>query len=56
MMPALVQTAREGKHNSYLTDYDVLAPLQSFALSHGIGLVVVTHTNQKDVFTPYNVT
>jgi hypothetical protein len=33
-------------------NYDALAPLQSFALSHGIGLVVVTRTNQKDVFTP----
>src|SRR5262249_33548249 len=28
-----------------------LAPLQRFALNHGIGLVMVTHTNQKEEVT-----
>jgi hypothetical protein len=33
-------------HDPYLADYEALAPLQRFAIEHGIGVVVVHHTNQ----------
>jgi len=35
-------------HDQYLADYEALAPLQRLAIDHGIGVVVVHHTNQRD--------
>lgn len=35
-------------HDQYLADYEALAPLQRFAIDHGIAVVVVHHTNQRD--------
>jgi AAA domain len=42
-----VQERVKGSHNAYLTDYDAMGSIQGFALAHGIGVVAVTHTNQK---------
>jgi hypothetical protein len=45
---AKVQRRVRGIHNPYHADYDALAPLQHFALTQGIGVVLVTHTNQRE--------
>jgi len=48
---AKVQRRVRGIHNPYHADYDALAPLQRFALNQGIGVVMVTHTNQREMPT-----
>ena len=47
---ARVEQPSRGK-GSYLEDYAAMSPFQRFALDHGIGIVGVTHTNQKEVMT-----
>ena len=49
-MLAKVEQPSRGK-GSYLEDYAAMSPFQRFALNHGIGVVGVTHTNQKEIAT-----
>jgi RecA-family ATPase len=48
---AKVQQPRRGNRNSYQEDSAALTPLQHFALDHGMGVVGVTHSNQREVTT-----
>ena len=46
---AKVRQGAGGIQNAYLKDYKDLTPLQRFALDAHIGVVMVTHTNQRDM-------
>jgi len=47
---ARVRQGTGGIQNAYLKDYKDLTPLQRFALDAHIGVVMVTHTNQRDMW------
>jgi AAA domain len=47
---AKVRQGVGGIQNAYLKDYKDLTPLQRFALDAHIGVVMVTHTNQRDMW------
>jgi hypothetical protein len=47
---AKVRQSAGGIQNAYLKDYKDLTPLQRFALDAHIGVVMVTHTNQRDMW------